>query len=53
MDFIKAIEDYKTAKGRAFPSWTEVLLIAKSLGYRRVAERTSLPDSASDPRDDD
>ena len=38
LDFIKAIEDYKAAKERPFPSWTEVLQIVKSIGYRKVAE---------------
>ena len=35
LEFIKAIEAYKEEKGRPFPSWTEVLLILKNLGYRR------------------
>ena len=36
LEFIKAIEDYKAQKGRPFPSWTEILLILKALGYRKV-----------------
>ncbi len=35
LEFIKAIEAYKEEKGRPFPSWTEVLLILKNLGYRK------------------
>ncbi|NRA96554.1 MAG: hypothetical protein HRU14_10140 [Planctomycetes bacterium] len=38
LDFIKAIEDYKAAKERPFPSWTEVLQIVKAIGYRKVAD---------------
>ena len=37
-EFIMAIEDYKKANGRPFPSFTEILEIAKALGYRKVAE---------------
>lgn len=35
LEFIKAVEAYKAEKGRAFPSWSEVLSILKRLGYRR------------------
>lgn len=35
LEFIQAIETYKHEKGRPFPSWTEVLQILKSLGYRK------------------
>ena len=48
LEFIQAIELYKTRKGRPFPSWTEVLLIARSLGYRKVAEPTALPSGPDD-----
>lgn len=36
--FLLAIEEYKRANVRPFPTWTEVLEIIKALGYRRVAE---------------
>lgn len=36
LEFIQAIEDFKKAKDRAFPSWTEVFQIMKDLGYRKV-----------------
>ncbi|HMS16441.1 MAG TPA: hypothetical protein PKA37_06340 [Planctomycetota bacterium] len=36
LEFIKALESYKAEKGRAFPSWSEVLQIVKKLGYRRT-----------------
>jgi hypothetical protein len=34
--FLRAIEDYKRVNRRPFPSYTEVLEIAKALGYRKV-----------------
>lgn len=41
-EFLMAIDDYKRANQRPFPSWTEVLEVIKALGYRKVAERQSL-----------
>ncbi len=37
-EFIMAIDEYKRANARPFPTWTEVLEIIIALGYRRVAE---------------
>jgi len=34
--FVRAIDDYKRRNHRPFPTWREVLRIAKSLGYKRV-----------------
>jgi hypothetical protein len=36
--FIMAIDEYKRANSRPFPTWTEVLEVIKALGYRKVAE---------------
>jgi hypothetical protein len=41
-EFIMAIEEYKRVNHKPFPSYTEILEIAKALGYRRVAERQAL-----------
>ena len=41
-EFIMAIDEYKRANSRPFPTWTEVLDIIKALGYRKVAEPQSL-----------
>ena len=41
-DFIMAINEYKRVNKCPFPSYTEVLDIAKALGYRKVAEPRSL-----------
>ena len=42
-EFLAAIQRYKARTGRRFPSFTEVLAVAVSLGYRRVAEPAELP----------
>ena len=38
-EFVMALDEYKRANKRPFPSWTEVLEVIKYLGYRKVAER--------------
>lgn len=43
LQFLRAIVAYKQRRKRPFPTWREVLAIARSLGYRRVAEPTALP----------
>ena len=37
-EFLMAINEYKKANARPFPTWTEVLEVIKALGYRKVAE---------------
>jgi hypothetical protein len=34
-EFVLAIEEYKRANKKTFPTWTEVLDVIKLLGYRR------------------
>ena len=41
-EFLMAIDQYKRANQKPFPSWTEVLEVVKALGYRKVAEPQSL-----------
>jgi len=41
--FMKAMDQYKRANRRPFPTWSEVLEVLRSLGYRRVEEATALP----------
>ncbi len=36
--FIMAVEEYRRVNKRPFPSLTELLEIAKALGYRKVAD---------------
>ena len=40
--FIKAIDEYKRVNKRGFPTYTEILEIAKALGYRKVAQAQPL-----------
>lgn len=43
IEFMKAMDQYKRDNRRPFPTWSEVLEVLAALGYRRVAEPTSLP----------
>jgi hypothetical protein len=45
-EFLMAIDAYKKANGRPFPTWTEVLEVIKALGYRKVAEPGALAECA-------
>jgi hypothetical protein len=47
--FIMAIDEYKRANSRPFPTWTEVLEVIKALGYRKVADPQPLAESQPDP----
>src|SRR5262249_34509530 len=46
-EFMKAMDRYKRDNRRPFPTWSEVLEVLRSLGYRRVAEPTALPGKSS------
>jgi hypothetical protein len=37
LEFMDAIETYKRASGRPFPTWSEVLKVLRGLGYERAA----------------
>ncbi len=37
LEFVLAMDEYKRANRRPFPTWTEVLEVIKYLGYRKVA----------------
>ena len=41
--FMKAMDAYKRANRRPFPTWSEVLEVLRALGYRKVAEPTMMP----------
>src|SRR5215471_2162789 len=43
ISFMKAMDQYKRDNRRPFPTWSEVLEVLYSLGYRKVAEPTVLP----------
>ena len=42
IEFMKAMDDYKRKSGRPFPTWSEVLEVLISLGYRKVAEPSTM-----------
>lgn len=44
VEFIRAMEAYMRRTGRRFPKFTEVLGVAKSLGYRKV---NGVPDGSA------
>ena len=46
-EFMKAMDRYKRENRRPFPTWSEVLEVMRSLGYRLVAEPTALPGKGS------
>lgn len=37
LEFMQAIQAYKHASGRMFPTWSEVLEVLKGLGYQKVS----------------
>jgi hypothetical protein len=41
--FMKAMDQYKRQNRRPFPTWSEVLEVLYSLGYRKVADPSELP----------
>ena len=41
-DFMKAMDRYKRDNRRPFPTWSEVLEVLYSMGYRRTAEPTEI-----------
>lgn len=40
--FMKAMDTYKRQSGRQFPTWSEVLEVLQSLGYRKVEKPTKI-----------
>jgi hypothetical protein len=43
ISFMKAMDQYKRDNRRLFPTWSEVLEVLHSLGYRKVEQETALP----------
>jgi hypothetical protein len=41
--FMKAMDKYKRSNRRPFPTWSEVLEVLHSLGYRKVEATVDLP----------
>ena len=42
IEFMRAMDLYKRKSGRQFPTWSEVLEVVRSLGYRQVADPTKI-----------
>ena len=53
IEFVNAMDRYRREANRPFPTWSEVLEVLKSLGYRKVAEPTELPLHRRGPSSDD
>src|SRR5947209_15068346 len=48
--FMKAMDQYKRANRRPFPTWSEVLEVLRALGYRKVEAPTILPGNQLDAK---
>jgi hypothetical protein len=48
--FMKAMDQYKRANRRPFPTWSEVLEVLRALGYRKTEAATALPGLPVDPQ---
>jgi hypothetical protein len=48
IEFMKAMDMYKRANRRPFPTWSEVLEVLRSLGYRKVEAAGKLPGLPTD-----
>lgn len=43
LEFLQAIDTYKRANKRPYPTWREVLAVVRSCGWQKVAKATVLP----------
>jgi len=43
MEFMNAMQRYKVRSGKSFPTYGEVLEVARGLGYRQVGPRKEIP----------
>ncbi|WP_406695140.1 hypothetical protein V5E97_29300 [Singulisphaera sp. Ch08] len=44
VEFMKAMQAYKTTSGRMFPTWGEVLQVIHGLGYQKLGPEESTDD---------
>ena len=51
--FMKAMDQYKRANRRPFPTWSEVLEVLHALGYRKTEQPTALPGLPLQPAPED
>ena len=43
LEFLKAIERFQRLHDRRYPTWREVLFVARCLGYRKVVRAVAVP----------
>ena len=51
IEFMRAMDEYKRASGRMFPTCSEILEVLSNLGYRQIADPTSIYNPDSDNND--
>ena len=51
IEFMHALDEYKRASGRMFPTCSEILEVIMKLGYRKVDLATELADQTAAPSD--
>jgi hypothetical protein len=47
--FMRAMDQYKRANRRPFPTWSEVLEVLRSLGYEKTKDAVELPGLQAKP----
>lgn len=53
IEFMQAMDEYKRASGRMFPTCSEILEVLVKLGYRKVADPQTLYQPDADPSADE
>jgi hypothetical protein len=48
IEFMHALDAYKRANGRMFPTCSEILEVIRGLGYVRIAQNETLPATATE-----
>ena len=51
IEFMRAMDEYKRASGRMFPTCSEILEVLTKLGYRQVEDPTTIYDPNADAKD--
>lgn len=51
IEFMRAMDEYKRASGRMFPTCSEILEVLSNLGYRQIADQTAIYDPDADAKE--
>lgn len=51
VEFMQAMQAYKTASGRSYPTWGEVLQVISSLGYQKLTPTPAASPESGDASD--